>query len=65
MKHPILLLLGNKEILLHNKLVILYKIRERKVKTLIEKDGRVRRNISIKFTCVYMCLSYGDLFNFW
>ena len=32
---------------------------------LIEKDSCVRWNISIKFPCVYMCLSYGDLFNFW
>jgi len=32
---------------------------------LIEKDGHVRQNILIKFWCVYVCLSYGDLFNFW
>ena len=32
---------------------------------LIEKDGRVRQNISILFPCVFVCLSYSDLFNFW
>jgi hypothetical protein len=32
---------------------------------LIEKDGRAHRNILIKFPCVYVCLSYCDLFNFW
>ena len=32
---------------------------------LIEKDGCDRWNISIKFPCVCMCLSYGDCFNFW
>ena len=31
---------------------------------LIEKDGHDRQNILIKFPCVYVCLSYGDLFNF-
>ena len=30
---------------------------------LIEKDDCDRQNISIKFPCVCMCLSYGDLFN--
>ena len=32
---------------------------------LIEKDGRVRRNILLEFPCVFVCLSYSDLFNFW
>ena len=32
---------------------------------LIEKDGRVHLNILILIQCVFMCLSYGDLFNFW
>ena len=31
---------------------------------LIEKDGRVRQNISIKFLCVFVCLSYSVLLNF-
>ena len=31
---------------------------------LIEKDICDHQNISIKFLCVYVCLSYGDLFNF-
>ena len=32
---------------------------------LIEKDGCDHQNISIKFPCVCVCLSYSDLFNFW
>ena len=32
---------------------------------LIEKDTCDRQNISIKFPCVCVCLSSGDLFNFW
>ena len=32
---------------------------------LIEKDGCARRNISLKFPCVFVCLSYSDRFNFW
>ena len=32
---------------------------------LIYKDGRACQNISIQFPCVFMCLSYIDLFNFW
>ena len=32
---------------------------------LIEKDSCDHRNISIMFPFVCMCLSYGDLFNFW
>ena len=31
----------------------------------IDKDGRACRNISIKFPCVFVCLSYSDPFNFW
>ena len=30
-----------------------------------EKDACDRRNILIMFQCVCVCLSYGDLFNFW
>ena len=32
---------------------------------LIEKDTYDCQNISVKFLCVYMCLSSGDLFIFW
>ena len=32
---------------------------------LIEKDDRVRQNILIKFPCVFVILSYSDLFNIW
>ena len=32
---------------------------------LIEKDVCDHQNISNKFPCVCMCLSSGDIFNFW
>ena len=31
----------------------------------IDKDGRACRNILIQFPCVFVCLSLGDLLNFW
>ena len=29
----------------------------------IDKDSRACRNISIQFPCVFVCLSFSDLFN--
>ena len=31
----------------------------------IDKDGHACQNISIQFQCVFVCLSFSDLFNFW